>query len=148
MVAATGEEIETEFFQIEQPLFVPDDPVRPELADIAVTVDEIEQEQAAGLESLLHLIEDGLILALVLQVAERGPDVDDGVELRLKRDLPHITVDPPDLNALGRCVSSGLLEEDFTQVLPRHPITALGERDGVAPVAAAEVQYSALRRQG
>ena len=49
------------------------------------------------MEGRVVCAEDGL----VLQVAERGPDVYDGIELFLKRDLPHITVDPLDLNDLG-----------------------------------------------
>src|SRR5262249_38300726 len=76
------------------------------------------------------------------------PDVDDGIELILERDLPHITVDPLDLNTLSFCVCSGLLEENFAEVLSGHPITALGERNGVAPVTAAEVKNAAPRRQG
>src|SRR5947209_10368110 len=129
MVSTTGEEIEIEFFQIEESLFAPGYPVRPELADITVTVDKINQERASRLECLVHLMKDLLILGLILQVAERGPDIYDGIEVFLKRDLPHITVDPLDLSALGLCVGSGLLEEDVAQILSDHLIAALGERD-------------------
>src|SRR5207249_7121423 len=140
MVSTTGEEIEMELLQIEESLFAPGYPVRPELTDITVTVDEINQEQASRLECLVHLMKDLLILGLILQVAERGPDINDGIEVFLKLDLPHITVDPLDRNALGLCVGSGLLEEDFAQILPGHLVTVLRERDAVAPVTAAEVQ--------
>src|SRR5256714_6025434 len=108
-------------------------------------MDNLQQGDAAGLESLMHLHQHLLVLIIAFQIAKCREDVDDRIELVLKENAAHVAVHPAYLHALRVRGLTGPLQEHLAEVLARNLIAPLSQRDGMPPMAATQVKDGAAR---
>jgi hypothetical protein len=108
-------------------------------------MDDLQQEETAGLERLMHLHQHLLILIIAFQIAKRREDVDNCIELVIEGNAAHVAVNPAYLHALRVGGRPGVLQEHHAEILTRDLIAPLSQGDGMPPMAAAQVKDGAAR---
>jgi hypothetical protein len=117
-------------------------------ADQGLAVGQLLEEAAAGAKDPGHLAKDQLVLGVVLQVAEGVEQVEDGVEAGVgERQPTHVGLDQADPPALTGGHGGRPVQQGPTQVQPGDLEAELGQGDGVAALAAAQVEQARPRAQ-
>src|SRR5579875_2113515 len=115
--------------------------------DQVVPVERVQEEDPPRPEHPPHLPEDAEVLLLRLEVPEGREEVEDGVEPGAEGELPHVAPHPPHGGAPPARQRLGLPQQHRAEVESRDPIPPEGELDGVASVAAAQVEDVASGRK-
>src|SRR5256714_2896968 len=125
--------------------------MRPLPPPVAVARDEpqevqrLDQEPAAGAQRPRDPAEDSVVVRVVLEVAERGEEVDRGVELLLVVELAHVS--PREVGGEAFCRGGGAreLERAWAEVEAGDAEAAARELERVPAVAAAEIEDPSTR---
>src|SRR2546423_14944173 len=120
--------------------------MRPLPPPVAVARDEpqevqrLDQEPAAGAQRPRDPAEDSVVVRVVLEVAERGEEVDRGVELLLVVELAHVSLREVGGEAFCRGGGARVLERAWAEVEAGDAEAAAGELERVPAVSAVEVE--------
>ena len=105
-------------------------------------VDRVQEQLPAALQGVGDGLQHPHVLVLRLEVAERREHVDDRVELVGERDATHVPVNGLDLDPFTAGTLPRHPQVVLVQVLARDDHATLGQRDGVTPVPAREIQHA------
>lgn len=77
---------------------------------------DIDEKRSAGFEALEYVLKDFHVVALVVEIAERGEHVDNEVERFAPYEVSHVGANPLDIGTGRLCARSGLLQKELRPV--------------------------------
>src|SRR5437660_12160050 len=95
-----GAQVDPPLFENHQAIFVANNAMWSKSPYHAWLVDGFQEEEPAGLELPVDLLQDGQVVVFVLKIAKRCEYVNDRVKLVFERDCSHITLNTPGLDCL------------------------------------------------
>ena len=110
-------------------------------------VEEVLHEPAARPERIGHVPQGPLVTGIVLEVAERGEQVDDAIVRRRAHRVAHVLHAVRHVEPVSGRAAAGFLDGVGRQVEARHAIAAAGQRARMSPPATADVENGGGRRR-